>query len=364
MTVRDALAAGEHGTARAAMLERLFVHASDLEQLLQHWAGSMAVFAPALRQGAVHYEPAASALAAICLDGARPIEPIKSFMTPARERIARYGGPSSESTVVPRPTVIVGIRACDLRAVEALDKVLLSGKFTDPFYAARRQATALVSVDCLAPTATCFCVALGHRPYAGSASDIDLSPLDDGYVMEVRTETGRGLLREYGGRLGQASPDQAGRVAEARARATGLVLRQNEGFPQGEKAAAVVRASASSPEWERLARRCVECAACEMVCPTCHCFMLSDQRVGEAFERTRAWASCHLAGFARMAGGGTPRPRLSERFRNRLVHKFDFFPANYGMYGCTGCGRCIEACLAGLDIRKVLMDAGAALEAA
>ncbi|MBE3070581.1 MAG: 4Fe-4S dicluster domain-containing protein, partial [Planctomycetes bacterium] len=103
--------------------------------------------------------------------------------------------------------------------------------------------------------------------------------------------------------------------------------------------------------------------ACTFICPTCHCFYLYDQAGGkEAFERVRTWDSCLLGDYHRMAGPAgakpSPRPRLRTRFENRLLHKYAFSPAQYGMLGCTGCGRCIEACYGHIDIREVLREFG------
>ncbi|MCK5557195.1 MAG: 4Fe-4S dicluster domain-containing protein, partial [Candidatus Hydrogenedentes bacterium] len=88
-------------------------------------------------------------------------------------------------------------------------------------------------------------------------------------------------------------------------------------------------------------------------CPTCHCFLLYDQKGQENFERLKVWDACVYAGYSRMAGGGTPRPFLVERFRHRYVHKFDQIVERHGIEGCSGCGRCIEACPGNIDMRKV-----------
>ncbi|MCD6304459.1 MAG: 4Fe-4S dicluster domain-containing protein, partial [Planctomycetes bacterium] len=115
------------------------------------------------------------------------------------------------------------------------------------------------------------------------------------------------------------------------------------------------------PSWQRYAADCVECAACTNICPTCHCFYLYDQMLApEQFERVRTWDSCLLGGYHRMAGAvnlkPTPRPKLRSRLANRVLHKFAYSPQQYGLLGCVGCGRCIEACLGGIDIRRVIQD--------
>ena len=66
------------------------------------------------------------------------------------------------------------------------------------------------------------------------------------------------------------------------------------------------------------------------------------------------WDSCFHAGYARMAGGGTPRLQLTERFKNHYYHKFVSFPRNWGITACSGCGRCVDACMGKIDKRKCL----------
>ena len=109
-----------------------------------------------------------------------------------------------------------------------------------------------------------------------------------------------------------------------------------------------------APLWEEEAQTCVECAACNMICPTCHCFLLYDQKKEDLMARFRVWDSCMLKSFARVAAGANPRPRLWMRLRNRFEKKFDFFPNVFNIFACTGCGRCISACPAKIDIRSVL----------
>ena len=114
-----------------------------------------------------------------------------------------------------------------------------------------------------------------------------------------------------------------------------------------------MRLAPEDPEWYPHVKTCVECAACLFSCPTCHCFLLYDQKGERAFERTKVWDGCIYAGYSRMAGGGTPRAFVAERFRHRFVHKYDQIVDRYGMEGCSGCGRCIEACPGLIDFRKV-----------
>jgi sulfhydrogenase subunit beta (sulfur reductase) len=112
--------------------------------------------------------------------------------------------------------------------------------------------------------------------------------------------------------------------------------------------------------WMQISERCISCRACAFVCPTCRCFAVRDEIVqpGE-FERIRCWDACAGENYRRVAGGHKPRAEKSERLRNRVYCKFYYSSEQYGLGGasaCTGCGRCIDVCPAGVDITEVLLD--------
>ena len=129
-----------------------------------------------------------------------------------------------------------------------------------------------------------------------------------------------------------------------------MKLPEKDAFKEG------VSSSFASGLWDDFASTCVECGGCNVICPTCHCFLLVDQSSGDKYQRLKVWDSCLMKRFARVAGGANPRKHLSERLRNRFVKKFNFFPEILNMYACTGCGRCIETCPGDIDIREVLKE--------
>ena len=125
-------------------------------------------------------------------------------------------------------------------------------------------------------------------------------------------------------------------------------------IPKKDKLQKIVREGYELDLWRQEALRCVECGGCNLGCDTCHCFLLSEDRYGNANERIRVWDACLYANFARVAGGANPLKYRYQRLRNRYMKKFDFFPDNIGLNGCCGCGRCIDVCPAKIDIRNIL----------
>ena len=319
------------------MSDTLFLSEDGLVRLLEAVKASKVYAAVRRERGPEYCHLQEAPEAEVALREPRPSSSPKAFLQPAKERVAVYtneGFDVEASRPVCEDRALVGLRACDLVAIAYLDKVFREGDFKDPFYEARRENELLVSVDCVAVHENCFCTAVGGRPFAESGFDLNITPLESGYLVDVGTQRGREMVD---------------RVADAAAEPTDEQLAERNLAKQG------------TDELSEMAARCVECAACTFICPTCHCFYLYDKVGGaENFERIRTWDSCILGGYSRMAGPAgakpTPRPSLRSRFANRLLHKYAFSPQQYGMLGCTGCGRCIEACCGQIDIRDCLRE--------
>ncbi|MFG0252228.1 MAG: 4Fe-4S dicluster domain-containing protein [Phycisphaerales bacterium JB038] len=293
---------------------------------------------------------------------ARPVCNLKDVLLPAAEAAGHYGPAAAVGAEDGdgRRRVVVNLRACDLRALEYLDRVLLSGACRDSVYSQRRERITVISSDCVECSPACFCTLLGNHPYATGGFDLNLTPLEDGFVVEAGSERGERILGATGGEA--ATPEKLDARERLRQEMTERVRTENDGFAlslgNGFQAALP---EANDCAWDALADRCVECAACTNICPSCHCFYLYDQILRpDHFERVRTWDSCLLGTYHRMAGGpnvkGSPRPSLGRRLANRVLHKFAYSPQQYDMIGCVGCGRCTEACLGGIDIRDILEE--------
>jgi len=296
----------------------------------------------------------------ISLGGARAVEPLKSFLFPPREDLGEYFGEEGAPDV--KPLALVGLTGCDLRALRVLDEVFLGGEFKDPHYEQRRQNLLVVSMDCTEPFDVCFCTLFDEPPYPKDGYDLNLSPLAggaDGYLVEAGSDKGRELLEKQAG-LADGSEAQAAARDEQRKTVTDQVDQQTRaaGLDPLEKVTEKYRHSceADAEFWYQHANKCVECGACNFICPTCHCFLLVDAEERGKFKRFKNWDSCLYTSFARVAGGANPRGQRVQRLQNRFEKKFDFLPTTLGLWGCTGCGRCTQACAGDIDVREVLKD--------
>jgi len=109
--------------------------------------------------------------------------------------------------------------------------------------------------------------------------------------------------------------------------------------------------------WEEMVSKCVSCGACTFLCPTCYCFNITDEKTLEKGERLRSWDACMFNHFTLEASGHNPRPTKFKRYKNRIGHKFLWYPEKYqGTIACCGCGRCIRYCPVSVDISEIVSN--------
>ncbi|HPO13395.1 MAG TPA: 4Fe-4S dicluster domain-containing protein [Candidatus Hydrogenedentes bacterium] len=324
-------------------------------ELLRRISGTYEVYAPRKNARGYSLERWNSSAAPITMGGARMSEPLKAFFFQPRQLVAENFSPNIPP-LSGKPRCIVGVKACDLAGLEFLDRVFNAPEDRDPFYARVREQTLIIAADCTAALDTCFCLALGIDPFPKKNFDIALSPVNGGYLVETGSEKGRDIVTSHSNLF--TEPDEAvlSKREEQRARVKrDAASRIDEcGVPSVTSSEQWIARHYESELWKEEAKPCVECGACNTICPTCHCFLLYDQMQGGQLARYRTWDSCLYKDFARVAGGGNPRHVLWMRLRNRFEKKFDYAPKVLGQTGCTGCGRCVAACPGKIDIRNVL----------
>jgi len=279
----------------------------------------------------------------------RASEPIKTFLLPAKDDL---------SISDRKPLAVFGLKGCDLNALKVLDYVYLQGDFKDPYYEKRRNNLFIFSSDCTSFKDSCFCTSLGYSPYPEEGFDLNLAGLDENeYVLEIATEKAKVFLKEKGLSFDDIDSLKRKQLEDKRKEIVNQVKENADRYLDQslkDRLRKVVTENYESDLWEREAARCVECGACTAVCSSCHCFFLITKN--NSLDKLRAWDSCLLKSYALVAGGANPRGKLYERLRNRFIKKFDFFPEVLNTFGCTGCGRCVDACIGNIDIRKILTE--------
>lgn len=246
------------------------------------------------------------------------------------------------------PYAVVGVRACDARAVAIHDQVLTGRVAGDVHYAARRAQALLIGVTCSAPGGTCFCAHVGAGPVPGEGCDIVLTELLEPrhrFVGRAVTPVGQDLLAQvHGAPSDPEDLDAAEAVAEHSRRRMGREV-DTDGLRD------LLYGSAESSRWDDVAGRCLACTNCTMVCPTCFCTTVTDHTdlAGTGAERHRVWDSCFVKDYSYIHGGPV-RESGRARYRQWLTHKFASWQDQFGELGCVGCGRCITWCPAGIDL--------------
>ena len=278
----------------------------------------------------------------------------RRFLQPPRERLWRARRDGRGFEIVPEDETpvryaFIGVRACELRAIAIQDRVLIEGAEPDPGYRSRRAAAFIVALQCGQAGGTCFCVSMQAGPRAESGFDLALTEVLAGgahyFLIAAGSARGAALLERLPRRPATPEERAAGdAVVERTAAQMGRTLDAG-GIKE------LLYANYEHPRWDEVATRCLSCANCTLVCPTCFCTTVEDATdlSGEHAERWQRWDSCFTLDFSYIHGGSV-RPSPKARYRQWLTHKLATWIDQFGSSGCVGCGRCITWCPVGIDL--------------
>ena len=298
--------------------------------------------------------------AKVDLDTLKTVKSPKDAFFPQSEVLYSCYQKANKTSIEPAalkdaPFAIFGVRPCDVRAFDVLDRVFLSEP-ADVYYAARREHGIVVSLACHEPEDSCFCKTFGIDA-AEPQADVAMWQVADGYAWEAKTEKGEKLtelVKEY-----LTEQDLAKEVeAEKEAIRTLIDKMPNSNLSLEGWGVGKTKERFDDPKWKELSDACLGCGTCTFSCPTCQCYDIKDFNTGNGVQRYRCWDSCMYSDFTMMAAGNN-RTTQMQRFRQRFMHKLVYFPDNNdGMYSCVGCGRCVEKCPQSLNIVKVIKRMG------
>jgi ferredoxin len=316
---------------------------------LDHIMDEQVVIAPRDVAGVLCYQPVESSKD-IVFDYIRPLMSAKEFFFPPSEQLMTIERQGNRVALIENQfkdrQVIFGVRPCDARGILAIDALFLDTEPVDPYYRQRRYNSIIIGIACKEEGPTCFCTKLGASLLDSNGMDIQLLQNEDDYILRTITEKGRQFIAE-----------------------TNLALFDRTLLTEIENIELEVNPLQIPREkwqthfadrfWEEYSERCLSCRICAYVCPTCRCFDLRDEVIpsndgNQKYERIRCWDSCAREGYRRAAGGHVQRPEKGDRLRNRFYCKYYYFPIQYSLDACTGCGRCIDLCPVGIDITEVL----------
>jgi ferredoxin len=280
----------------------------------------------------------------------------KKFLHPPVQRLWQAERTQQGVEIVPEPSpaerlAFIGVRACELHAIQIQDRVLLGGMPADPYYRARREAAFIVAVNCGTAGGTCFCASMQTGPRAASGYDLALTELvgerQHRFVVETGSESGQAVLAELQHREATREEVAAADAVLARTAAgMGRAMRVDDLHD-------LLLRNLDHPRWDEVAGRCLTCGNCTMVCPTCFCTSTEETSDlgGGRTSRSQRWDSCFTMDFSYLHGGSV-RSSPRSRYRQWMTHKLATWWDQFGTSGCVGCGRCITWCPVGIDITE------------
>lgn len=284
----------------------------------------------------------------------RTILPLKKYMLKPTETIFEFNPESGYKTVIDtdnKKKVIFGVHACDIKALEILDMVM-GENYMDHRYFEKRKNLAIIGISC-EPDEYCFCHSM-QAEFVESGYDLFFTEVDDNYVVTVKTSLGDDMVLASARLFQEVTPDLITRYKKKMAQQHDKLSRKTKinisYLPE------IFELEYQSEVWKEYGERCLSCGSCTMVCPTCFCYDVYDEIALDQQQgvRKKRWDSCFFSNYALVAGGENFRGERFSRFRYRYLHKQEGFVSNYGRPSCTGCGRCIEVCPAGIDLRTVI----------
>ncbi len=280
----------------------------------------------------------------------------KKFLFPSALRLWQAKRNGKGFQIIPEDEAVpkyafIGVRSCDIHAISIQDKVFLNGRYVDPHYQSRRKDAFVVAINCEKAGGTCFCVSMNTGPRATFGFDLAMTEFIHGdshyFLVESGSDAGENMLREIPHRM--ATEDEI-RAADTVTKKTSEQMGRSMDTTNIKD---LFYRNYEHPRWNATAERCLTCANCTMVCPTCFCTTVDDvtDLTGDHAERWRKWDSCFTMDFSYIHGGNI-RSSAKARYRQWITHKLATWIDQFGTSGCVGCGRCITWCPVAIDITE------------
>ena len=313
----------------------IIISKSAIKSMLSGLMKQRIVFAPVSNGKKIDYLQTTDSDSIVFSDEL-PYKSPKEIFFPRCEKIVTFKDGEAVAEMPEEKTVLFGARPCDLEALEIMKKVFTQGKFKDPYFETRYDNALIIGVGCAAQKPGCFCDKRETDMGYSDKCDLFLDAGGDDYKVLFVSEKGRAELSGFIEGLDRFENP----AREFKPEKTILIESTEEDIFK-------------KINWEEVVDICQGCGMCTYICPTCHCFMFKDANEGDSACRYRNWDSCMFPKFTLHASGHNPRSAKHERYRQRIAHKYLYVKKNFGSVACTGCGRCVRSCPAGMNIKTV-----------
>jgi ferredoxin len=282
--------------------------------------------------------------------------PPKDVLFPQKETIFEYRYEGKDVIIEERKDLddkllIFGVRPCDAYSFKLLEDFFAFGEFQDDIFLKKRENATIVGIGCNNPRQTCFCTSVGGHPFQKESTDVFLTDLGENYLVEAISEKGKALVDKLSWLVDAKKADLD--------KSKELAKQAEESFTTKfnfDLVSQVLDENFEHPVWEEISESCIGCSSCTFLCPTCTCFDVIDENdeYNNRGRRIRIWDTCQSCLYTLETSGHNPRPEKIQRCRNRIMHKFSYYPSNYECLGCVGCGRCIAACPVNNELRLII----------
>jgi ferredoxin len=283
--------------------------------------------------------------------------PPKEILFPEMEVLFEYKTDGKNVTEITerddleQKNIIFGIRPCDAHSFTLLENFFAFGDVKDEIFLKKRENSLTMGIACNTPKSTCFCTSIEGHPFMKSDMDIFLVDLGEKYLVEGISDKGKDLMARLKWLTDAKKQDI--KMAEELAKKAEESFETHLDLKDIDK---ILDPNFEHPIWKEISEICISCGTCSYLCPTCTCFDVIDQndQYHNKGRRIRIWDTCQFCLYTLHTSGHNPRNSCIERCRNRILHKFCYYPENYDMLGCVGCGRCIQLCPVNNDLRSIL----------
>jgi sulfhydrogenase subunit beta (sulfur reductase) len=282
---------------------------------------------------------------------------VKPLFFPKSAKVMKYTEDNERTTIsdttddpLAAKRVILGVKHCDARGLQVLEKVY-SWDYIDTDYKTRKENTVIISTRCDKAEPTCFCTSLDYDVENSDAHDVRIINTSSGKIfVQAVTEKGDAFLKASADGMKAAGNEATSEMKEQYKNfEASFKLKMNY-----EEINKKLQANFESPDFENISSNCISCNTCAFICPTCHCFKISDEKIKDSGVRYKSYDSCNNGYFTLMAGGHNPRPVKYRRWRQRAMHKFVYYKERFGENLCVGCGHCAIACPVNISIFDVV----------
>jgi sulfhydrogenase subunit beta (sulfur reductase) len=337
------------------MMDEKILLKKDMKKLYENLSKEYNFYAPVNEKGQIIFEKIKEP-DKIDLEYLNSKMPPKEVLFPRKEVLFEYRYEGKEVIIEERKdldekNIIFGIRPCDAASFNLLDTFFATGKCEDTIYATKRENTVLIGIGCNSPRLSCFCTSVNGHPFKEEDMDVFLVDLGEKYLVKAVTEKGTTIMRQllWLSNANKADLKNAKELSQTAEEAISTEFNFN-------KVTALLDSNFDHEVWREISENCIGCGSCTFLCPTCTCFDVIDENdeYNNRGRRVRIWDTCQSTLYTLETSGHNPRPEKTQRCRNRVMHKFSYYPSNYDLIGCVGCGRCIQVCPVNNELRVII----------